>query len=611
MEKKNALKRFLKYVGKYSCSLGKKAQSAINNRRIKTKTTYLYVFCVMLPVLVTNTFIIGTIVNAIHQEEEKNINNIADSVSEEISSLLESAVYVSVDLYTSSSISNFLDDQYDNQLHYYKEYNKVFANYMFYSTSRHLISDITLYSDNKTMINGGRFFRIETIENEDWYENFKSANVNLFIYPYFYKGNYDNHRRRTVSVIRKLDYIDKSKKEKLVKLDLNYKKINDYLDSSSFNMKTYVCHGDQIIFTNDNRYRDINRDYEKITVIPKDDVQTYRTVSAYGIDFDIYQTGYKSDFATLIKDKLWIIAILFLVDALLPAFIITLFSNSITKRILFLAKHLKKVKVEEFDGVIENKGKDEIGELTDNYNIMNTRIRDLIQNQYKSKLEQQELYLARQQAELLALYSQINPHFMFNVLESIRMQSLLRGETVTSEMIESLARLMRKSADWGADLITLEQEIEFTEDYLSLQKYRFGKEFNYKFRISENCKKFLIPSLGLVSFVENSCVHGLNRVGHTGTIYVSAYLEDSFFYIEVEDTGVGMEQEQVQNLEKLLNEADIDELQKSNSLGMLNACIRLKKYCGYETHISIESEKMVGTCIIIRIPIENMRENSA
>jgi two-component system sensor histidine kinase YesM len=167
---------------------------------------------------------------------------------------------------------------------------------------------------------------------------------------------------------------------------------------------------------------------------------------------------------------------------------------------------------------------------------------------------------------------------------------------------------MRKSADWGADLITLEQEIEFTEDYLNLQKYRYGEDFNYKFRISEECKRFMIPSLGLVSFVENACVHGLNRVGHTGTIYVSAYIENSFFYIEVEDTGVGMEEEQVQKLEKLLNEADIDELQKSTSLGMLNACIRLKKYCGNQTKISIESEKLVGTCIIIKIPVENIRE---
>lgn len=595
-------------VKKHFLLLSRKVQSAINNRKIKTKTTYLYVFCVMLPVLVTNTLIIGTTVSAIHEEEVKNINNVADAVAQEISSILESAVYVTVDLYTSSSISNFLDTQYANQQEYFREYRKVFENYMFYSASKHIIGDITLYSDNQSMTNGGRYFRIETVQNEDWYQSFKRADQDLYIYPYFYKGKYDYNRKRMVSVVRKLNFIDMSKKEKLVKLDLNYNEINDCLNDSSFNMNAYVCYYDKIIFTNDTKHRDINRDYIKKTVIPKEEVEIHRTMSAYGIDFDIYLTGYKSNYATLIKDKLWLITVLFFVDALLPLIIIILFSNSITKRILFLAKHLKKVKVEEFDPILENEGKDEVGELIDNYNLMNNRIRDLIKNEYTSKLEQQELYLARQQAELLALYSQINPHFMFNVLESIRMQSLLRGEQITSEMIESLARLMRKSADWGADLIPLEQEIEFTTDYLNLQRYRFGRDFNFKFRISNECNRYMIPSLGLVSFVENSCVHGLNREGHTGTIYVSAYVENSYFYIEVEDTGVGMEQEQVQKLEKLLNEADIDELQKSVSLGMLNACIRLKKYCGNQTKISIESEKQVGTCIIIKIPVENVRE---
>lgn len=606
MGNNNVLKKLLRHVSKKIYFLKRKVQSSFNNRKIKTKTTYLYVFCVLLPLVVTNAIIIGNTFKAINDEEVKNINNIADSVTHELTSLLESAVYVTIDLYTCTSISNFLDNQYESPLDYLQAYNIVFENYLFYSTSKHLISDITLYSDNDSMINGGRYFRTETIQNEEWYQKFKSANVDLFIYPYYNYGKFDSNRKRMFSVIRKLNYIDKSKKEKLVKLDMNYNKINDYINNSAFTMKTYICYKDEIIFTNDKKYKEVNRVYDK-NMVQMEDVQLHKTISLYGIEFDIYLTGYKSNYGTTIKNNLWILVVLFLADALIPAIVISLFSNSITKRILYLTKHLKKVKIEEFDRIIENQGKDEICELIDNYNQMKIRIRDLIENEYKSKLEQQELHLARKQAELLALYSQINPHFIFNVLESIRMQSLVRKEGITAEMIESLARLMRKSADWGADLITMEQEAEFTKDYLNLQRYRFGEEFNYNICISEDCKRYLIPSLGLVTFVENSCVHGLNREGHTGAIYVSAYVQNSFFYIEVEDTGVGMDQDQVQQLEQLLNEADIGDLQKSHSLGMLNVCIRLKKYCGNQTKIRIESEKKVGTCIIVIIPIESVR----
>jgi two-component system sensor histidine kinase YesM len=272
-----------------------------------------------------------------------------------------------------------------------------------------------------------------------------------------------------------------------------------------------------------------------------------------------------------------------------------------------LGKYMKKVKGEVFVLIPDNEGKDEIGELLENYNLMVARMKNLIEYEYKSKLEQQELHLARQQAELLALYSQINPHFMFNVLESIRMRCVIKEEQETSQMIESLARLMRKSAEWGADLISLEQEIGFMKDYLNLQKYRYGDGFHYKFRINKECNSYMIPSLVLVTFVENSCVHGLNREEHSGSIFVSVKEENGFLNIEIEDTGIGMEQALVEGMEKSLNEANIDDLQKTTSLGMLNACIRLKKYCGSQTKIIIESESQVGTCIIIKIPLENLK----
>lgn len=584
----------------------KKLQLNINNRNIRTKTVYLYVFCVLVPVLITNFFVIGNTLKASHDEEKENIKNITESVAHDISSSLENAVYVSVDLYASDSIYKFLDTQYKNSGEYLQYYNNVFENYIFYASSKHLISDITLYSDNSTMSNGGRYYRIDAIQTEEWYQKFLLSDADLFIYPYYNNTRFLNQNNRMISVIRKLNYNEMSDIEKIVKLDLNYNKICEAIKSSAFDSIVYVCHGDKIIFSNDENDQGIKNNFENVSQIPMGKVQLHKTFTAFGFDFDIYQTGYKSNYASMLKDNLWLIAVLFLADALIPAVMVTLFSNSITKRIFLLGKYMKRVKEEEFHLIPESEGKDEIGELLDNYNLMAARMKNLIEYEYKSKLEQQELHLARQQAELLALYSQINPHFLYNVLESIRMRCLIKGEQVTSEMIESLARLMRKSAEWGVDLITLEQEIEFVNDYLNLQKYRYGDEFNFKFRISKEYYSYKIPSLVLVTFVENSCVHGLNREGHSGTIFISVNEENSFLNIEIEDTGIGMEKEQVQKLEKLLNEANIDDLQRASSLGMLNACIRLKKYCGSQTRIIIESEKKVGTCIIIKIPFKNL-----
>lgn len=588
-------------------SIINKLHSNLNNRKIKNKTVLLYVFCVLVPVLVTNIVVIGNILGASSKERKENIDNIANSVAHDISSSLENAVYVTYDIYAGKSIRNFLDTNYKNDIEYFRAYNGVFENYIFYASSKHLISDITLYSDNKSMINGGRFYRIDTIQNQNWYKEFVKANVDLLIYPYYNDSIYINHTNRMLSVIRKLNYIEFSNIEKIVKLDLNYGKISEAIDSSAFDTTVYVCYKNKIIFSNDPSDKGIKKDYEDISKIANMKIQNKKSYSIYGFDFDIYLKDYRYDYTSILVNKFWLIIGLFLADAIIPAIMLTLFSSSITKRILMLGKYMKMIKGEQFDLIPTTEGKDEIGELLDDYNLMATRMKNLIEYEYKSKLEQQELHLARQQAELQALYSQINPHFIFNVLESIRMHSVIKCEYETSHMVESLAKLMRKSAQWGSDLITIEQELEFTKDYLSLQKYRFGDGFNYKFRIQENCNNYLIPSLVLVTFVENSCVHGFNREGHFGTIFVKVYEENSYLFIEIEDTGIGMDEEQVRSLEKSLNEASIDSLQNSASLGMLNACVRLKKYCGNQVKITIESEEHEGTCVIIAILLENLR----
>ena len=580
-------------------------QRDMNNRKIKTKTIYLYLFCVLVPVVVTNTFVIGSILGALHQEAEENMNNITDSVAMDITSALESAVYVTIDLYTSDAICSFLDHPYKNSTEYFQAYNRVFENYVFYASSKHLISGITMYSDNDTMISGGRYFRVDSVRSDPWYEQFTKTGEDLFVYPYYYNTQFGSNRKRMLSVIRKLNYVGTNDIEKLVKLDLNYSKLNEYINKSSFDTTVYVCHGGKVVFSNDKKMNNPISNFSEEGSIPMERIQLQKKFSSYGLDFDVYLMGYKSDYISRLKNVLWVIAMLFLADALIPAAMLTIFSNSITKRVLLLGKYLRKLKEENFEVIQDIEGKDEIGELLENYNLMAVRMKNLIEYEYKSKLEQQELHLARQQAELQALYSQINPHFMFNVLESIRMRSVIKGEEETAQMVNSLARLMRKSAEWGTDLITIEQEAEFTEDYLKLQQYRFGDNFHYRFRISKECYHYKIPSLVLVTLAENSCVHGLDRGGHSGSIFLSIYEEGSYLYIEVEDTGVGMPPEQVLYLEKLLNNADISDLHNSNSLGLLNACIRLKKYCGNDTKIIIESEEQAGTCISIVIPVRN------
>ena len=109
----------------------------------------------------------------------------------------------------------------------------------------------------------------------------------------------------------------------------------------------------------------------------------------------------------------------------------------------------------------------------------------------QKKIKEQEILVGRKNAELLALQSQINPHFLFNALESIRMRSLLKEENETADMVEKLAIMQRQYVDWGNDSVEIEQELEFVKAYLSLQKYRFGDRLNYNLEIDPECAQIL------------------------------------------------------------------------------------------------------------------------
>ncbi len=140
---------------------------------------------------------------------------------------------------------------------------------------------------------------------------------------------------------------------------------------------------------------------------------------------------------------------------------------------------------------------------------MVARTNELIQIVYKNKIKEQEMLVERQNAELLALHSQINPHFLFNALESIRMHSLLKNEYETADMVEKLALMQRQYVEWGNDSVEIRREMEFVRAYLGLQKYRFGERLSYSLEVEEDCLDIKIPKMTVVTFVENACVHGI------------------------------------------------------------------------------------------------------
>lgn len=232
------------------------------------------------------------------------------------------------------------------------------------------------------------------------------------------------------------------------------------------------------------------------------------------------------------------------------------------------------------------------------------RMNDLIEQVYRNRLREQEMDIARQNAELLALYSQINPHFLFNALESIRMHSILKKEFETAQMVERLALLQRQYLEWGNDSVEIGEEIEFAITYLELQKYRFGDRLTYKLDMEEECRHYRIPKLTIVTFVENACVHGIESKTNPGWIFIRVYRQEGSLYIEVEDTGRGMEEDMMRELQNRMENACIEMLQDKGRVGIVNACLRLKMMSHDKVSFAVDSESGIGTMIQIKISLD-------
>lgn len=230
--------------------------------------------------------------------------------------------------------------------------------------------------------------------------------------------------------------------------------------------------------------------------------------------------------------------------------------------------------------------------------------RNSVEREYSAKLLQK-------QAELDSMQSQINPHFLYNTLDSIRGQALEDGCPETAEMIESLSVLFRYTVGQRQDILTLAQEFKNVDHYIKIQQYRFRGRFEVKRKIEEDDRRVLsclLPKLTLQPIIENAIYHGLENTWQGGEIVIEAYTTQSQLVITVSDNGEGMSSEQLKALnKKLLDNAHFTSKDSSSHRGsgmaLVNVNARIKLLYGDHYGLIAYSTRDVGTKIEIVLPL--------
>lgn len=205
--------------------------------------------------------------------------------------------------------------------------------------------------------------------------------------------------------------------------------------------------------------------------------------------------------------------------------------------------------------------------------------------------------------EIRALQNQINAHFIYNVLESIKMMAEINEEYVISDAVTSLGKLLRYSMQWSSPNVLVEEELEYIKNYMALINLRFDYEIYLSINIPEIVLKQEIPKMTLQPIVENAIYHGIEQVAEDNNIYIKGFVKGGDCVIEISDMGKGMSKEEVEHLrKKLAGEVDSGE-DMNNGIGLKNVQDRIHIAFGEKYDIEIISRLGCYTKVVISIPI--------
>lgn len=283
-----------------------------------------------------------------------------------------------------------------------------------------------------------------------------------------------------------------------------------------------------------------------------------------------------------------VFVLLLLGNVILMIFCALILSRSVKKPIYRLIYAMQEIKEGELFPVKVEHPASEIGILESNYNHMIREIKALL-----SRLVAEQK--VQRQMELSVLQEQIKPHFLYNTLDTIRCMVLTQDPMEVYDAIETLGSFYRQSLSGGNQIITIEDELKITKDYITLLTFRYSSLFEVSYQIDPHLLSYKVPKLFLQPLIENSVYHGIKPLGEEGQIILSVGFEETFIVITVFDNGVGIKPEVIDFIQK-------EQWSKGNSIGLFATLERMRIFYGKDFQVEVVSGKKEGTTLTLKFP---------
>ncbi|UOQ48384.1 sensor histidine kinase [Gracilibacillus caseinilyticus] len=572
-----------------------------NDIRIRNKLLLIYMFSVFLPIILTNVIFYNVTSENVRTQKIHDNELALRQVATNFKQGVEDAVGIASVLYADAFVNKLLDTSYDSPVDFILAYNNNFRDINKYTPVYSSIRSIHLYTDNPTVITAGGIFSIDQQQQSShWYQStseFRSK------YPVVTRKLANDGELDQFVVVRALDATGRSNNEKIVMINLNERFIEQLFATETFEGKIYLVNEENNIeySTDDSMlWRSSYAAYDAVD-LPKDAI-------LFEEEYDVqYMSNWKmvgvipeKNLLAEVRNSIPSILYLALWNFVIPTLFIIYIAGNIHFRLNTIVRKMRKVKDQQFELIPGKTFNDEIGVLTREYNRMTKKIKDLINDVYIVRIQKKDLELQKKETQLKALQSQINPHFLFNVLETIRMRSLLKHEKETATIIHNMAQLLRNSITWDRDFVTVREELQLIHAFLEIQKYRFGDKMQYDIHFDDAIEHVLIPNMSIIPFVENASIHGIEPLKAGGIINIVVEQAIDHIIVEIRDNGLGIPKDKYQTIIQSLHEEEI----AGERIGISNVFQRLKMYYQEGFDVQIKTRKDHGTTIILKIPMK-------
>lgn len=300
-----------------------------------------------------------------------------------------------------------------------------------------------------------------------------------------------------------------------------------------------------------------------------------------------------------VYEQIWTLQKLVIINVIILIGIVTILINKSTK-IIFqnfykILDVIQEIQKGNLDITLDDFGKGEIGELGRNIQTMSYNISKLM----KEKVAQE---IVVKDTEIKALQNQINAHFIYNVLESIKMMAEIEGIFEISDAITYLGKLLRYSMNWKSPKVKVKEELQYIQNYMALLNLRYDYEIDVNISLPDCILEEYIPKMSIQPIVENAIKHAIEEVAEDTTLYIKGKLLEEYFTIEVTDFGAGISREKVDQLKMKILDDTVEQQVSSNGIGLKNVQDRIRLCFGVEDGLEIVSKEGIFTKIIIKIP---------